>query len=207
MTLQLHTPELAANWLRERVTGSLSTDSRKLGKGDGFVAWPGAATDGRQYVAAALAAGAAACLVEHEGAAVYAFDDERVATYAGLKAATGPIASAYFGAPSRQLQVLAVTGTNGKTSTAWWLAQALGRLGRKCGVVGTLGIGEPGAMVFNGLTTPDPVLLQQQLRCFVDEGFSACALEASSVGLVERRLDATFVQVAIFTNFTQDHLE
>ena len=207
MTLQLHTPELAANWLRERVTGSLSTDSRKLGKGDGFVAWPGAATDGRQFVAAALAAGAAACLVEHAGAAVYAFDDERVVTYAGLKAATGPIASAYFGAPSRQLQVLAVTGTNGKTSTAWWLAQALGRLGRKCGVVGTLGIGEPGAMVFNGLTTPDPVLLQQQLRRFVDEGFSACALEASSVGLVERRLDATFVQVAIFTNFTQDHLD
>jgi UDP-N-acetylmuramyl-tripeptide synthetase len=207
LTLQLRTPEQAAHWLRERVTGSLGTDSRKLGRGDGFVAWPGAATDGRNYVVDALAAGAAACLVEQEGAAAYAFKDDRVATYAGLKAATGPIAAAYFHAPSRQLQVVAVTGTNGKTSTAWWLAQALGRLGRKCGVVGTLGIGEPGAMVFNGLTTPDPVLLQQQLRRFVDEGFSACALEASSVGIVERRLDATAVQVAIFTNFTQDHLD
>jgi UDP-N-acetylmuramyl-tripeptide synthetase len=207
LTLQLHTPEQAASWLRERVTGNLGTDSRKLGQGDGFVAWPGAATDGRKYVADALAAGAAACLVEQEGADAYAFKDDRVATYAGLKAATGPIAAAYFNSPSRQLQVVAVTGTNGKTSTAWWLAQALARLGRKCGVVGTLGIGEPGAMVFNGLTTPDPVLLQQQLRRFVDEGFSACALEASSVGIVERRLDATAVQVAIFTNFTQDHLD
>jgi UDP-N-acetylmuramyl-tripeptide synthetase len=207
LTLQLNTPEQAASWLRKRVTGSLWADSRKLGQGDGFVAWPGAATDGRKYVVDALAAGAAACLVEEEGAATYAFTQDRVATYAGLKAATGPIAAAYFNAPSKQLQVVAVTGTNGKTSTAWWLAQALTRLGRKCGVVGTLGIGEPGAIVFNGLTTPDPVLLQQQLRRFVDEGFSACALEASSVGIVERRLDATAVQVAIFTNFTQDHLD
>ena len=61
---------------------------------------------------------------------------------------------------SQQLQIAAVTGTNGKTTTAMWLAQALSRLGRKCGVVGTLGIGQPGAMVFSGLTTPDPVLLQ-----------------------------------------------
>ena len=102
---------------------------------------------------------------------------------------------------------MAITGTNGKTSTAWWLAQALSRLQRKCGVVGTLGIGQPGAMVANGLTTPDPVLLQQQLRCFVDQGFSACALEASSIGLEEGRLEATRLQVAVFTNFTQDHLD
>jgi UDP-N-acetylmuramyl-tripeptide synthetase len=207
LTLQLRTPEQAASWLRERVTGSLWADSRKLGTGDGFVAWPGAVTDGRKYVAAALAAGATACLVEEDGAAAYAFTNDKIATYAGLKAATGLIAAAYFKAPSSQLQVVAITGTNGKTSTAWWLAQALSRLGRKCGVVGTLGIGEPGAMIFNGLTTPDPVLLQQQLRRFVDEGFSACALEASSVGIVERRLDATAVQVAVFTNFTQDHLD
>ena len=207
MTTQLHTPEQAARWLREHVTGSLWADSRKVGDGDGFIAWPGAATDGRKYVAGALAAGARACLVEQEGAAAYGFGDDRVATYAGLKAATGPIAAAYFDAPSLHLQVTAVTGTNGKTSTAWWLAQALSRLGRKCGVVGTLGLGEPGAMVATGLTTPDPVLLQQQLRRFVDEGFAACALEASSIGIVERRLDATSIQVAIFTNFTQDHLD
>ena len=207
MITQLHTPEQAARWLRERVTGSLCTDSRKVGDGDGFIAWPGAATDARKYVGEVLAAGAGACLVELEGAEAYGFRDARVAAYAGLKAATGPIAAAYFDAPSRQLQIVAVTGSNGKTTTSWWLAQALGRLGRRCGVVGTLGIGEPGAMVSNGLTTPDPVLLQQQLRRFVDQGFVACALEASSIGLVEHRLDATSLQVAIFTNFTQDHLD
>ena len=206
-TIQLHTIEQAARWLQERVTGTLSADSRNLAQGDGFIAWPGAATDGRKYVNAALAAGAGACLVEHAGAQGYAFNDARVATYAGLKAATGPVAAAYFGAPSQHLRVVAITGTNGKTSTAWWLAQALDRLGRKCGIVGTLGIGEPGAMVFNGLTTPDPVLLQQQLRHFTDEGFVACALEASSIGLEERRLDGTCIQLAVFTNFTQDHLD
>ena len=207
MTTRLHTPEQAARWLHERVTGSLRTDSRRVGEGDGFIAWPGAATDGRKYVGDALASGARACLVELQGFELQATYDERVAAYAGLKAATGPIAAAYFDEPSRHLQIAAVTGTNGKTSTSWWLAQALGRLGRKCGVVGTLGVGEPGAVVSTGLTTPDPVLLQQQLRRFVDEGFAACALEASSIGLVERRLDATIVQVAIFTNFTQDHLD
>lgn len=207
MSTQLHTPEQAAGWLRERVTGSLHTDSRKLTQGDGFIAWPGAATDGRKFVGAALAAGANACLVEQDGAAEYGFKDEKIAEYAGLKAATGPIAAAYFSQPSRQLRICAVTGTNGKTSTAWWLAQALGRVGRKCGVVGTLGIGEPGAVVSNGLTTPDPVLLQQELRRFVEQGFVACALEASSIGVVEHRLDATAIEVAIFTNFTQDHLD
>ena len=205
--IQLHTPEQAARWLHERVTGTLSADSRMVGKGDGFIAWPGAATDGRKYVNAALAAGASACLVEHAGAQAYGFSDDRVATYEGLKAATGPLAAAYFDAPSAQLQVIAITGTNGKTSTAWWLAQALGRLGRPCGIVGTLGIGQPGAMVFNGLTTPDPVLLQQQLRRFADQGFAACALEASSIGLEERRLEGTRIELAVFTNFTQDHLD
>lgn len=204
---QLQTPGQAAQWLRQRVVGSLWTDSRKVGAGDGFIAWPGAATDARNYVAGVLDAGAEACLVERDGVESYGFSDARVAAYPGLKLATAPIAAEFFGHPSRQLDLLAVTGTNGKTSTAWWLAQALGRLNRRCGVVGTLGMGQPDAMVFNGLTTPDPVLLQQQLRRWVDEGFAACALEASSIGIAEHRLDATTIRVAIFTNFTQDHLD
>ena len=204
---RLQTPPQAADWLRERVTGSLWADSRRVGAGDGFIAWPGAATDARRHVDQVLAAGAQACLVEHDGAADFGFLDPRIATYSGLRAAAAPIAAAFFDEPSRQLQVLAVTGTNGKTSTAWWLAQALGKIGCKCGVVGTLGIGVPDAMVFNGLTTPDPVLLQQQFRRFVDQGFAACALEASSIGIAEQRLAATHIRVAIFTNFTQDHLD
>ena len=204
---RLHTPEEAAGWLRARVTGSLWTDSRKVGPGDGFIAWPGAAADARAYVRGVLVAGAQACLVEDQGAESYGFSDPRIATYLGLRAAAAPIAAAYFDEPSRQLQLVAVTGTNGKTSTAWWLAQALGKLGRRCGVVGTLGTGAPEALVFNGLTTPDPVFLQQQLRRFVDQGFVVCALEASSIGIAEKRLDATHIDVAIFTNFTQDHLD
>jgi UDP-N-acetylmuramyl-tripeptide synthetase len=207
LTTRLHTPVEAAGWLSQRVHGNLWADSRKVGSGDGFIAWPGAATDARVYVKDVLSAGAEACLVEEQGSEAYGFHDARVATYAGLKADAAPVAAAYFGEPSRQLNVVAVTGTNGKTSTAWWLAQALGKTGRRCGIVGTLGIGEPGAMAFNGLTTPDPVLLQQQFRRFVDEGFAACALEASSIGLAEHRLDGTQVQVAVFTNFTQDHLD
>ena len=204
---QLHTPAQAAHWLRQRVTGSLWTDSRKVAGGDGFIAWPGAATDARRYVSQVLAAGAQACLVEHEGAEAYGFSGSRVAGYRGLKTATAPIAAEFFDHPSGKLDMLAVTGTNGKTSTAWWLAQALDQLSRPCGVVGTLGMGQPGAMVFNGLTTPDPVLLQQQLQRWVAEGFTACAIEASSIGIAEHRLDATAIDVAIFTNFTQDHLD
>jgi UDP-N-acetylmuramyl-tripeptide synthetase len=197
----------AAHWLQQNVSGTLVADSRRVLPGDGFLAWPGAAHDARRFVSEVLAAGATACLVEAEGASIDGLDDGRVATYAGLKSAAAPIAAAFFAEPSQSLSVIAVTGTNGKTSTAWWLAQALSQLGRRCAVVGTLGIGEPGAMVFNGLTTPDPVLFQAQLRRLVDEGFTACAVEASSIGLEERRLDATQIHTAIFTNFTQDHLD
>ena len=207
MITQLQTPQDAANWLHARVCGSLMTDSRHVRAGDGFIAWPGAAADARQYVGDSLKAGAGACLVEMDGVEAYGFADVNIAVYQDLKAAAALIASAYYGNPSKQLQAVAVTGTNGKTSTTWWLAQALGKLDRKCGVIGTLGIGLPGAMVFNGLTTPDPVLLQQQLRRFVDEGSLACAIEASSIGIAEHRLDALQLQVAVFTNFTQDHLD
>jgi UDP-N-acetylmuramoyl-L-alanyl-D-glutamate--2,6-diaminopimelate ligase len=207
----LASPQDAARWLRSRVHGALRADSRAVGPGDGFIAWPGAATDGRRYVPAALAQGAAACLVEQEGAEAYAFDHDAVAAYAQLKAATGPIAAAYYEDPSRGLDVIAITGTNGKTSSAWWLAQALSNVKHPapipCGMVGTLGIGRPPRVAYNGLTTPDPVLLQAQFRRFADEGVRACAIEASSIGIAERRLDGTHIRVAVLTNFSQDHLD
>ncbi len=217
---ELHSPEQAAQWLRTHVTGTLKTDSRQVRAGDGFIAWPGASSDARAHVPAAILQGASACIVEKTGISSYQFnsesDPEVVACYAQLKAASGPIAAAYFEQPSTQLDVLAVTGTNGKTSTAWWLAQALSRLtpARPCGLVGTLGMGrvaETGAplagVISTGLTTPDPVLFQRTLRRFVDEGLQACAVEASSIGLQERRLDGTRIHTAVFTNFTQDHLD
>ncbi len=197
----------ALGWLADRGVRALATDSRRVRPGDGFIAWPGYAQDGRRHVAPALAAGAAACLVEADGVDAFGFDDPRIAAVPGLKAATGPLASGFFGEPSRALDVVAVTGTNGKTSTAWWTAQALGACGRRAGVVGTLGVGEPPAVEHTGLTTPDPVTLQAAFRRFADAGFAACAIEASSIGLVEGRMDGTRIAVAAFTNFTQDHLD
>ncbi|MBO9645745.1 MAG: UDP-N-acetylmuramoyl-L-alanyl-D-glutamate--2,6-diaminopimelate ligase [Pseudacidovorax sp.] len=206
---RLHSPDEAAAWLSARVRGQLQVDSRAVGEGDGFIAWPGAATDGRRFVQSALAQGAAACLVEAEGSEAYDFADEpAVAAYDGLKAATGPIAAAWCGRPADAMTLLAVTGTNGKTSTAWWLAQALeGSAFGPCAIAGTLGIGVPPAVDYNGLTTPDPVTLHRALRDLVARGVKACAMEASSIGIAERRLDGLHFDVAVFTNFTQDHLD
>jgi UDP-N-acetylmuramoyl-L-alanyl-D-glutamate--2,6-diaminopimelate ligase len=207
-------PSDIARWLHQRVTGRLLCDSRLLGQGDGFVAWPGAATDGRKFVSSALDNGATAAVVERDGVDAFAFDDERILAVQGLKSQAGAIASAYHLDPSAALSVVAITGTNGKTSTAWWVAQLLGAARLPCGLVGTLGVGCPPLagevrppMVPTGLTTPDPVLLQARLRDMVNDGLKACAIEASSIGLVEGRLNATRVRVAVFTNFTQDHLD
>ena len=211
----LHSALDAALWLRSRVTGELRTDSRLVQAGDGFIAWPGAATDGRRYLAQALAQGASACLMEEAGHSPWVAElqgatrQAALACLPDLKAQTGPMADAYYEQPSQGMSVLAVTGTNGKTSTAWWLAQALSSpvLQRACGLVGTLGVGRVPDLVSTGMTTPDPVLLQRQFRLFTDSGVTHCAIEASSIGLAEHRLDGTQIRVAVFTNFTQDHLD
>jgi UDP-N-acetylmuramoyl-L-alanyl-D-glutamate--2,6-diaminopimelate ligase len=207
MLTRLKSPDAAARWLAEWCTGTLRTDSRQVQPGDAFIAWPGYARDGREYVAAALAAGAATCLVEDADVERFGFVDARVASLPGLKARTGEIAAAFFQQPTETLDVIAVTGTNGKTSSAWWIAQASALLGKRCGVVGTLGIGEPPRLDYNGLTTPDPVLLQAAFARMRDQGFAACAIEASSIGINEGRLAGSAVRVAVFTNFTQDHLD
>ncbi|MEN2432589.1 UDP-N-acetylmuramoyl-L-alanyl-D-glutamate--2,6-diaminopimelate ligase [Comamonas sp. F1-6] len=201
----------AVAWLRSRVQGDLQTDSRKVKAGDAFVAWPGAATDGRAYVGKALEQGAAAVLVEADGLQAFDLSGDSIAALKGLKAATGLIADQWFAHPSGELDVLAVTGTNGKTTTAWWLAHALSKVTLNtrtgCALVGTLGVGVPPALESTGMTTPDPVLLQRAFRSYADQGLAACAIEASSIGIVEHRLDGSKIRVALFTNFTQDHLD
>lgn len=203
-------------WLRARVSGGhLQTDSRKVEPGDAFIAWPGGVVDGRAYVAQAVERGAAACLVELEGVEQFGLQGLPVAALQSLKAATGEIASQWQGVPSAALDVLAVTGTNGKTSISWWLAQAIAHLceagvlaHRGSSMVGTLGVGIPPAQLqTTGMTTPDPVLLQSAFRQFADAGYGACTIEASSIGIVEHRLAGTRLKLAIFTNFTQDHLD
>jgi UDP-N-acetylmuramyl-tripeptide synthetase len=208
--------QAAVNWLRNQGAAHLQADSRLVQAGDAFIAWPGAATDGRKFVKAALEAGAVAALIEDQGASAFDLHDPRVATYAGLKAACGPIAAEFFAQPSQDMQVIAITGTNGKTSSAWWLAQCLSAWVQSTGglaaqgaarLVGTLGLGVPGHMTETGLTTPDPMRLQATLAQWRDEGARYCAIEASSIGIAERRMDGLHIHTAVFTNFTQDHLD
>jgi len=209
--VELQTPQQAAQWLHQHVRGELRTDSRQVRAGDGFIAWPGAATDGRQYMARAFEQGASVCLMQREGGEPWQDlqPQDRVASLSQLRQYTGLVADAYYEQPTKQLQVLAVTGTNGKTSTACWLAQALGHpaIGQRCGVVGTLGVGVWPELVYTGMTTPDPVLLQRSFRQMLQAGAALCAIEASSIGIAEHRLDATRIRTAVFTNFTQDHLD
>jgi len=211
---QLPSVDAALAWFGERGVRALTTDSRRVQRGDAFIAWPGYANDGRGFVGGALAAGANACLVEADGIEGFAFEDtSRVAALAELKSRTGLLASGFMGRPSERLQVFAVTGTNGKTSASWWLAQALGALGTRCGVIGTLGVGEPpsasraSSIDFTGLTTPDPITVQAGFKRFADAGFGACAIEATSIGIAEHRLAGAKIDIALFTNFTQDHLD
>lgn len=214
-TVQLNTTTDALAFLQRHQAAGLCSDTRKLRSGDAFIAWPGLAVDPRGYVAAALHAGASACLVDAEGLSGFCFDDERIGVFGGLKSAAGELAARFYGEPSRQLDVVAVTGTNGKTSTAWWTAQVLSASGRRCGLIGTLGAGIPfdaaGQLAHGvqptGYTTPDPVALQSMLRGLVDAGCQACALEASSIGLDEHRIEGLHLRVAQFTNFTRDHLD
>ena len=215
-------PDVAAavHWLQQRVppAAALQADHRCLAAGDVFLAWPGRQTDARVHAPAALQSGAAAVLMEAAGAeqllgtaADTLFADARVALLPGLKAAAGLLADAWLGEPSARLQLLAVTGTNGKTSTACWLGQALAVAGRRCGVVGTLGIGlgdtPPAQWQATGLTSPDALTLHAALHRFARDGCSACAIEASSIGLADDRLAGVRIAVALFTNFTRDHLD
>ncbi len=206
--VQLITPIDVSRWLQQRQVRDLHCDSRQVRAGDALVAWPGAAQDGRRYVATALQAGAGAVLVEREGVEAFGFDDARIASVPGLKEHAGEIAHQFYGQPSNALRVVAITGTNGKTSTAWWSAQLLAALGKPSAVVGTLGLGVPGQPFdVTGLTTPDPIRLHAGLRSFVDQGLKACVIEASSIGLEEGRMNAVRIHTAVFTNFTQDHLD
>jgi UDP-N-acetylmuramyl-tripeptide synthetase len=200
----------AARWLHSVLPGlaTLRSDSRAVRPGDVFVAFPGQTTDGRRYVADALASGAAAVLFEEAGDGTAPDTDGVPArAVAGLQRLAGPIASEFLGRPSERLRVVAVTGTNGKTSTTQWVARGLARLGGSTAVVGTLGCGAVGRLVDTGMTTPDAVGLQSMLAGFVAEGVGTVAIEASSIGIDQGRLNGTYVEVAAFTNLTRDHLD
>lgn len=206
----LHTPQEAALWLR-KYAQQLQTDSRQLQAQDAFIAQAGSNHDARQYIAQALQQGVAAVLAEAQGAAALNLPAaDNVALYTNLKRDAAYIAAAFYGQPSQQLDIIAITGTNGKTSSAWYLAQALSH-SAPAAMVGTLGVGvfQQGSINIKttGLTTPEPILLQRQLRQWAQAQVPVCVMEASSIGIEERRLDATHIHTAVLTNFTQDHLD
>ena len=186
----------------------VSDDSRQLRAGDLFLAYPGDLADGRRYIGEAIAAGAVAVLWEpgSEQAAFAWNDTWQVANLpvAGLRQFRGALAHAVYGRPSERLSVIAITGTNGKTSISQWIAQAHPRC---CASIGTLGAGLPGQLVDTGLTTPEATTLARCLADFADREVQACALEASSIGIAEGRLDGCRLDVAVFTNLTRDHLD
>ena len=185
----------------------LSADSRATAPGDVFVAYPGERADGRRFIPDAVARGASAVLWEREG---FAWPGEIAVPnlpVAGVKRFAGPLAAELYGRPSERLRAIGVTGTNGKTSCSYWIARALDATGCRCAVVGTLGMGFAGAMTESPNTTPDAVALQRALKGFLDAGAAGVAMEASSIGLDQGRLDGTRFHCALFTNLSRDHLD
>jgi UDP-N-acetylmuramoyl-L-alanyl-D-glutamate--2,6-diaminopimelate ligase len=201
----------ALDWiaaLPPRQTGQrhLRLDSRTVQPGDIFVAVAGAASDGRRYLGDAAARGAEAALVDADGwhAATAPIPLRAVPQ---LRQRLGSLAAEYYGRPSERLTSVGVTGTNGKTSCSQWIAQVLTRQGRRCAVIGTVGIGFAGALEASDLTTPDPVSLQREVRRLLDAGAQALAMEVSSIGLAQGRVEGMQFDVALFTNLTRDHLD
>jgi UDP-N-acetylmuramoyl-L-alanyl-D-glutamate--2,6-diaminopimelate ligase len=200
-------------WLRATAPAAqLAADSRRVGRGDVFLAYPGDAADGRAFIGKAVEQGAAAVLHEADGFNWNADWNVPHLAVAGLKRSAGTIAAGFYGDPAQDMFVAAVTGTNGKTSCSQWIANALSRLGEPTAVVGTLGIGlyergRHGAFSETGNTTPDAVLLQRKLAALRAAGATALAIEASSIGLQQERMNGLHVDVALFTNLTRDHLD
>ncbi len=187
----------------------LCLDSRRIQPGDIFVALKGALQDGRFYISQAIEKGAIAVLMEGDGQ-ILMQGEIPLYTYPQLRKRLGVLASEFYGDPSASLKVIAVTGTNGKTSVAQLLAQALHFLAEPCATIGTLGVGVTGQGPLKyegGLTTPDAAQLQHHFADFLEAGVTSVALEASSHALDQGRLNGTHIHTAIFTNLTQDHLD
>jgi UDP-N-acetylmuramoyl-L-alanyl-D-glutamate--2,6-diaminopimelate ligase len=185
----------------------LSADSRQAGPGVCFFAWPGEREDGRCHIPQAIANAAAAVVWERDG---FEWSDAwRLpnAGVPGLKAQAGRLAHAFYGRPSESLWVCGVTGTNGKTSCSQWLAALLARAGEPAAVIGTLGSGFAGALTASSHTTPDALEVHRLLAAFRRDGARAVAMEVSSHGLVQGRVNGVAFRCALFTNLSHEHLD
>lgn len=185
----------------------ITADSRKLGPGEVFAAWPGFRTDGRRFLGTAVECGAAAVLWESgDGFDPGALPVPSIAV-PGLRELAGHLAHEIYARPSAHLWLAGVTGTNGKTTVSQMLAEALQGLGVRCGVIGTLGNGFPGELESALNTTPDALELHRLLAGFRAAGAGAAAMEVSSIGLDQGRVNGACFDLAIFTNLSRDHLD
>jgi UDP-N-acetylmuramoyl-L-alanyl-D-glutamate--2,6-diaminopimelate ligase len=178
-------------------------DTRSLGQGHLFAAVRGAVADGHDFLAQAAAAGAAACLVEEARPAAGVV---RVRVPDAAEA-LGAAASAFWGQPSRRLRVAGITGTNGKTTTAYLVQHLLREAGVVTGRLGTVSFDYPSGEEPAPLTTPDAPTLQRALGRMAREGAGACVMEVSSHALHRKRVEGCRFACAVFTNLTQDHLD
>ncbi|MBI1847462.1 MAG: UDP-N-acetylmuramoyl-L-alanyl-D-glutamate--2,6-diaminopimelate ligase [Candidatus Rokubacteria bacterium] len=185
------------------VTG-IADDSRRVAPGDCFVAVPGFRQDARRFVADAVARGAALVVTEGEPLADVAVAQVLVPS---ARAAVGRLAAAYHRHPSRDLTLVGITGTNGKTTTSYLVDALLQAVGLRTGVIGTIQyvIGDERRPA--GQTTPDALEIQSMLARMREQGIRGVAMEVSSHALVQSRVDDLTFDVAVFTNLTQDHLD
>jgi UDP-N-acetylmuramoyl-L-alanyl-D-glutamate--2,6-diaminopimelate ligase len=183
--------------------GGVTADSRKVNKGDLFVAVPGTKADGSQFVAQALAAGAAAAI--SESAPANLSGDAPFVKVTNARLALSRAAAKLF--PRQPQTIAAITGTSGKTSVAAFTRQIWTMLGHASASIGTVGVISPKGEVYGSLTTPDPVSLHATLDQLAGEGVTHLAFEASSHGLDQYRIDGVRVSAGAFTNLSRDHLD
>lgn len=185
----------------------MTSDSRRVKAGDLFIAYPGESADGRAHIGQAIERGACAVLWEQAGDCWNAGWHIPNLPVNGLRDEVSAIAGEFYDQPSQNLWMIGVTGTNGKTSCSHWLAQCLNALGNKAAILGTLGNGFPGALSEAVNTTPDPVVLQGLLAEFVAQDVDAVAMEVSSHGLAQGRVNGLKFDMAVLTNLSRDHLD
>jgi len=185
----------------------ITADSRKAGPACVFAAWPGQRTDGRHYLADAAGRGAAALIWEDGDGFVPAASGVPGVGVTQLRELAGHLAHEIHHRPSESLWLAGVTGTNGKTTVTQMLARALDELGERCGIVGTLGCGFPDALEEGINTTPDALDLHRWFARFRAAGATGAAMEVSSIGLDQGRVNGAQFDVAVFTNLSRDHLD
>jgi UDP-N-acetylmuramoyl-L-alanyl-D-glutamate--2,6-diaminopimelate ligase len=187
----------------DTVTG-VSFDSRRVQRGHVFVALKGLQADGTQFALDAIARGAVAVISEQPAPAGVAVP---WATVSQARVALALLAAEFYHHPSSELEVVGITGTNGKTTTAYLIASILDVAGRRCGVMGTVGYRIGTELREATHTTPEAPEVQRLLREMIESGCRSCAMEVSSHALSLHRVDATTFSAAVFTNLTRDHLD